>query len=142
MNLIAYEMCLDFENDFGISSYISFLDSLINEADDVRDMSKAGLLHNFLGSDQQLVDVINEIGTQLVPNEEAFKEVKIQIHYYYENDRMARMAKLLYDYFNRPWSIISMFYSVLSLSRSATRAWYAVDDPSPGPCNCFRKKEA
>jgi hypothetical protein len=34
LNLIAYEMCLDFENDFGVTSYISFLDSLIDEAND------------------------------------------------------------------------------------------------------------
>ena len=36
LNLIAYEMCLDFENDFGITSYISFLDSLIDDAKESR----------------------------------------------------------------------------------------------------------
>jgi hypothetical protein len=41
MNLIAYEMCLDFENEFGITSYISFLDSLIHEANDVKELRKA-----------------------------------------------------------------------------------------------------
>ncbi|XWS57128.1 hypothetical protein CRYUN_Cryun09bG0145900 [Craigia yunnanensis] len=30
MNLIAYEMCPDFDNDFAVTSYICFLDSLID----------------------------------------------------------------------------------------------------------------
>ena len=34
LNLIAYKMCLDFENDFGVTSYISFLVSLIDEPND------------------------------------------------------------------------------------------------------------
>jgi hypothetical protein len=84
MNLIAYEMCLDFENDFGITSYISFLDSLIDEVNDVKDMRKAQVLHNFLGSDQEVADLFNAIGTDLVPNAEAYKDVKIQIQKYYE----------------------------------------------------------
>ena len=33
-NLIAYEMCPDFENNFGVTSYIVFLDSLIDKAKD------------------------------------------------------------------------------------------------------------
>jgi hypothetical protein len=100
MNLIAYEMCLDFENDFGITSYISFLHSLIDEANDVEDLRKARVLLNFLGSDQEVVDLFNSIGTDLVPNAEAYKDVKIQIQKYYENSTwMTWMAQFLHDHF-------------------------------------------
>ena len=44
-NLIAYEMCSDFNNDYGVISYISFLDSLIDEANDVKELRKAGILY-------------------------------------------------------------------------------------------------
>jgi hypothetical protein len=71
MTFIAYEMCLDFENDFDITSYISFLDSLIHEANDIKELRKARVLHNFLGRDQEVADFFNEIGTDLVPNAEA-----------------------------------------------------------------------
>ena len=54
LNLIAYEMCLDFKNDFGVTSYISFLDSLIDEAKDVKKLRKAQILHNFLGSNEEV----------------------------------------------------------------------------------------
>ena len=67
LNLIAYEMCLDFKNDFGVTSYISFLDSLIDEANDVKMLRKARILRNVLGSDEEVAKLFNEIGTDLVP---------------------------------------------------------------------------
>jgi len=93
MNLIAYEMCVDFDNDFGITSYISFLDSLIDEASDVKDMRKAHVLRNFLGSDQAVAELFNEIGTDLVPNAETYKDVKLQIQGYYEDNCMTWMSQ-------------------------------------------------
>ncbi|KAE8039124.1 hypothetical protein FH972_011566 [Carpinus fangiana] len=85
-------MCLDFENDFGISSYISFLDSLINEPNDVKDLRKARVLFNFLGSDQEVANLFNAIGADLVPNLEADNDVNFQIQKYYENSWMTWMA--------------------------------------------------
>ena len=55
LNLIAYKMCMDFKNDFGITSYVSFLDSLTDEANDVKLLRKARILHNCLGSDAEVV---------------------------------------------------------------------------------------
>ncbi|KAE8038894.1 hypothetical protein FH972_011362 [Carpinus fangiana] len=138
MNLIAYEMCLDFENDFGISSYISFLDSLIDEPNDVKDLRKARVLFNFLGSDQEVADLFNAIGTDLVPNLEAYNDVKFQIQKYYENSWMTWMAQVLHDHFSSPWTIIAFLGVLLGLGLTATQTWYAVDSP-PGPCDDFCK---
>ncbi|KAH1084265.1 hypothetical protein J1N35_024026 [Gossypium stocksii] len=44
MNLIAYDMCPDFDNDFTVTSYMCFLDSLIDEAEDVKALRHAGIL--------------------------------------------------------------------------------------------------
>jgi hypothetical protein len=138
MNLIAYEMCLDFKNDFGISSYISFLDSLIDEANDVKDLRKAHVLHNFLGSDQEVADLFNAIGTDLVPNAEAYKDVKFQIQGYYDNNWMTWMAQFFHDHFSSPWTILAFLGVLLGLALTATQTWYAVDSP-PSPCDDFCK---
>uniref|UniRef100_A0A2N9F1K2 Uncharacterized protein n=1 Tax=Fagus sylvatica TaxID=28930 RepID=A0A2N9F1K2_FAGSY len=47
LNLIAYEMCPDFESDLGVTSYICFLHSLIDEAKDVKELRKQGYSTNF-----------------------------------------------------------------------------------------------
>jgi hypothetical protein len=139
MNLIAYEMCLDFENDFGITSYISFLDSLIDEPNNVKDMRKARVLHNFLGSDQEVADLFNEIGTDLVLNSETYKDVKFQIQGYYKNSWMTWMARVLHDHFSSPWTVIAFLGVLLGLGLTATQTWYAVDSPL-GPYDDFCKK--
>ena len=83
-NLIAYEMCPGFDNDFGITPYISFLD----EPKDVIDLRKAGILRNLLGSDEEVALVFHEIGTDLVPNLEIYGDVRVQIQKYYDMKSM------------------------------------------------------
>ncbi|KAG5062362.1 hypothetical protein JHK85_003545 [Glycine max] len=68
LNLIAYEMCPDFENDYGICSYVSFLDSLIDHPDDVKALRSEQILLNSLGSDEKVANLFNTISTDLVPD--------------------------------------------------------------------------
>jgi hypothetical protein len=126
MNLIAYEMCVDFDNDFGITSYISFLDSLIDEASDVKDMRKAHVLRNFLGSDQAVAELFNEIGTDLVPNAETYKDVKLQIQGYYEDNCMTWMSQFFHDRFGAPWTVLAFLGVLLGLALTAIQTWYVV----------------
>ena len=138
LNLIAYEMCLDFENDFGVTSYISFLDSLIDEAKDVKKLRKAQTLHNFLGSDEEVAKLFNEIGTDLVPNIEIYKDVRSEIQKHYESKWMTWIAQVFHDYFSSPWTFIAFFGALLALALIITQTWYAVNSP-PGPCDNFCK---
>ncbi|KAK5787186.1 hypothetical protein PVK06_041839 [Gossypium arboreum] len=76
MNLIAYEMCLDFKNDFTVTSYMCFLDLLIDNAEDVKDLRDASILYNRLGSDEEVAKLFNKMNTDLVPNPMIYREVK------------------------------------------------------------------
>ena len=82
-NLIAYEMCPDFNNDYGVPSHISFLDSFIDEANDFKELRKSGILYNLLGSDQEVTQLFNEIN--LVPNNKIYSDVRSRIQKYYKN---------------------------------------------------------
>ena len=101
-NLIAYEMCPDFDNDYGVTSYISFLDSLIDEANDVKELRKVGVLHNLLGSNQEVAQLFNEIGTNLVPNLEIFSKVKSSRQKYYKNKFLTWTSQIIHDHFSSP----------------------------------------
>ena len=61
LNLIAYETCPNAPDDFGVTSYICFMDSIIDHAEDVMVLRSKGILLNFLGSDQEVVDLFNAI---------------------------------------------------------------------------------
>ncbi|KAM4079970.1 hypothetical protein ACB094_09G156000 [Castanea mollissima] len=138
LNLIAYEMCVDFENDFGVTSYISFLDSLIVEPNDVKMLRKAGILHNFLGSDEEVAQLFNEIGTDLVPNNEIYSDVRSKIQRHYRNKWMTWIAQFFHDHFSSPWTFIAFVGALLALVLIVIQTKYAVN-PSPGPCDSFCK---
>ena len=138
LNLIAYEMCLDLENNFGVTSYVSFLDSLIDEPNDVKMLRKARILHNFLGSDEEEAQLFNEIGTDLVPNNEIYSDVKSKIQKHYSNKWMTWIAQFFHDHFSSPWTFIAFVDALLALVLTVIQTKYAVN-PSPGPCDSFCK---
>ncbi|XP_030924546.1 UPF0481 protein At3g47200-like [Quercus lobata] len=125
-NLIAYEMCPDFDNDYGVTSYISFLDSLIDEANDVKELRKAGVLHNLLGSDQEVAQLFNDIGTDLVPNTKIYLEVRSRIQKYYKNKFLTWTSQVIHDHFSSPWTIIAFIAALFALILSTLQTWYTV----------------
>ena len=125
-NLVAYEMCPDFENDYGVSSYISFLDSLIDESKDVIDLRNAGILCNFLGSEDEVAQVFNEIGTDLVPNPEIYEGVKRRIQQYYDKRRMLWITQVIHDHFSSPWAIVAFIVGLFVLILSVLQTVYSM----------------
>nr|XP_023873894.1 UPF0481 protein At3g47200-like [Quercus suber]POE84066.1 upf0481 protein [Quercus suber] len=125
-NLIAYEMCPDFENDYGVTSYISFLDSLIDEAKDVIDLRKEGILRNLLGSDEEVALVFNEICTDLVPNPEIYKDVRSKIQKYHEKKRMTYINEVIHNHFSSPWTVVAFTAALFALILSIAQTVYSI----------------
>ncbi|XXG51812.1 hypothetical protein AAC387_Pa03g0301 [Persea americana] len=76
LNLAAYEMCPD--GSLGqpvIISYICFLDSLIYNADDVKELRSRNIILNRLGSDEEVVNLFRELATNLSPGFNAYSNV-------------------------------------------------------------------
>ncbi|XP_075639321.1 UPF0481 protein At3g47200-like [Castanea sativa] len=125
-NLIAYEMCPDFDNDYEVSSYISFLDSLIDESKDVIDLRNAGILRNVLGSDDEVARVFNKIGTDLVPNLEIYKGVRREIQQYYDKRRMLWITQVIHDHFSSPWTVVAFIAGLFVLILSVLQTVYSM----------------
>ncbi|KAF5473220.1 hypothetical protein F2P56_009845 [Juglans regia] len=125
-NLIAYEMCSDFDNDYGITSYVAFLDSLIDNPGDVKELRNAGILYNLLGSDEEVAQLFNEIGTDLVPDSAAYGDVKKKIQSHYRNQLKVWITQAIHEHFSSPWTILAFIAAILGLGLSAVQAFYAV----------------
>nr|XP_023876612.1 uncharacterized protein LOC111989038 [Quercus suber] len=119
-------LAADFPNDFAITSYISFLDSLIDEPNDVKMLRKAGILYNCLGSDEEVARLFNEIGTDLVPNSEIYRDVGVQIQKH-QKTLPSWMFRFYNDHFAGTWSIAGFLGAVLALSLSGIQAWFTVN---------------
>ncbi|AES79247.2 hypothetical protein MtrunA17_Chr7g0238241 [Medicago truncatula] len=127
LNLIAYEMCPDFENDYGICSFAAFMDSLIDRPEDVKELRSKGILLNSLGSDEEVADFFNIISTDLVPNTKIYFEVREKIHEHYCNKCKTWIALGFHTYFSNPWAIIAFLAAFIALALTFIQTWFAVD---------------
>ncbi|KAE8681920.1 Lycopene cyclase [Hibiscus syriacus] len=126
MNLIAYEMCPDFENDFTVTSYICFLDSLIDEAEDVKELRDAGILYNGLGSDEEVAKLFNKMNTDLVPSPTVYSPVKQQVQNHCRNIWINYAAQAYYTHFNSPWTFLAFVGAIAALLLSALQTYYTI----------------
>ncbi|GMP86579.1 hypothetical protein CsSME_00039306 [Camellia sinensis var. sinensis] len=127
LNLVAYEMCPDSSNDFGVTSYLWFMDTLIDQAEDVKELRKKGIILNFLGSDQHVAELFNEIAKNLVPNPNACEDVKKRIERHYKNKVRLWMTEWLYAHFSSPWTLLAFLGALLAIALSFVQAYYAVN---------------
>ncbi|XP_028761385.1 UPF0481 protein At3g47200-like [Neltuma alba] len=125
LNLMAYEACPDFENNYEISSYVEFLDSLIDHPDDVKELRKAGALHNALGSDEEVAELFNTISTDVVPNAEIYASLRKEIEKHYRQKYKTWFALAFNTYFSNPWSIIAFFAASVALLLTFIQTWFA-----------------
>ncbi|PON67435.1 hypothetical protein TorRG33x02_264760, partial [Trema orientale] len=138
MNLIAYEMCPDnTETKYEATSYIiSFLVSLIDYPNDVKELRSAQVLHNFLGCDKDVAKVFNQIGKYLVPNTEVYEKVIDQIERHYKNKYLTWMAQVVNDHFSSPWTLVAFLAGFMALGMTGVQTWFTIDS-QPCPCENF-----
>ncbi|XP_059428773.1 UPF0481 protein At3g47200-like [Corylus avellana] len=126
LNLIAYEGCPDFENDFGVTSYVCFLDTLIDHPADVKELRNAHILHNLLGSDKEVSQLFNDIATDLVPNPKTYADVKNGIQKCYDSKWKTWIAQAIHDHFSSPWTFVGFLAAFLALALTVLQTWYSV----------------
>ncbi|KAJ4972222.1 hypothetical protein NE237_005321 [Protea cynaroides] len=111
----AYEACPDFLNDGDITSFLCFVDSLINCSADVKELREQGILQNFLGSDQHVADLFNELTTNLTPNPYLYGQVKSEIEKHFNNKWGIWLTEALHTHFTTPWTMLAFLAAVLAL---------------------------
>ncbi|XP_011033130.1 PREDICTED: UPF0481 protein At3g47200-like [Populus euphratica] len=72
LNLVAYEACLGASNESRVTSYVCFMDSLIDTPRDVQVLRSKGILLNTPGSDEQAAELFNQIASHLIPDPYAY----------------------------------------------------------------------
>ncbi|KAJ9681934.1 hypothetical protein PVL29_018025 [Vitis rotundifolia] len=112
LNMVAYEMCPEGPDDYGVTSYICFLDNLIDHADDVKELRSKHILYNCLGSDEDVAQIFNEIANDLVVVD-AYGDVKAGIQTHYDKRWKTWIAEAIHDNFRSPWTITGSSTAVI-----------------------------
>ncbi|XP_057503614.1 UPF0481 protein At3g47200-like [Actinidia eriantha] len=105
-NLIAFEQCCPGVPCY-FTSYAYLMDMLVNSAKDVKVLQKAGIIQNFLGADQEVSDLLNNLGKESFVNEFIFAETCKQANKYSKRYWPATVAHVRRNYFANPWTFIA-----------------------------------
>ena len=124
LNMVAYEMCPDAPVDQAVTSYVCFLYELIDQADDVKQLRSKHILHNLLGSDEDVAKIFNEIGNDLV-DPGAYGDVKARIQKHYDKRVNTWIAEGLHEHFRSPWTFTSLIAAVWILIVTGLQTYYA-----------------
>ncbi|CAN8268202.1 unnamed protein product [Cochlearia groenlandica] len=134
-NLIAFEQChLDSNND--ITSYIVFMDNLIDSAEDVSYLHYCGIIENWLGNDSDVADLFNRLCQEVAFDlqDSYLSELSNKVARNYNRKWNVLKATLKHKYFSNPWAYFSFFAAlvllVLTLFQSFFTAYAYVKPPS------------
>ncbi|KAJ3691104.1 hypothetical protein LUZ61_020268 [Rhynchospora tenuis] len=126
-NLLALEKLEHWRNPTA-TSYVTLMDSLINTKEDVALLQHAGVIHNKLSSHQEAAIFFNQLGENLsVDNlNPYFVELFKKVQQHYDSSWNQSWARLMHDYFNSPWAMISVIAGVILLGLSVTQAFFTI----------------
>ncbi|KAL9361373.1 hypothetical protein Peur_044158 [Populus x canadensis] len=126
LNLVAYEACLGTRDDW-VTSYVCFMDSLIDHHKDVKELRSKGILISTLGSDKQVAELFNEISDYLVPNPYAYSKVKRDIENHYRNG----IKRWILHYKGPTYTFIFKYSFIFGLIVTAIKAYVSVVPVNP-----------
>ncbi|XP_057801971.1 UPF0481 protein At3g47200-like [Salvia miltiorrhiza] len=127
MNLVAYELSPNSPANGEVASYITFMKSLMERPEDVKELRERRIFINMLGSDEEVFNIYKDINTHGADNLEIFRAVKDDIQAHYNSSVKTWMAELIHTNFRSPWTITAFLAAVALLAISAGQLYYAVN---------------
>ncbi|XP_015883407.3 UPF0481 protein At3g47200-like [Ziziphus jujuba] len=130
LNLLAFESSHNNLADMqGVTSYMCFMDSLIDHAEDVMILRSQNVIVNCLGTDQQVADLFNDIASNLVPNPHTYAEAKRGIQKHCNNQFKKWMAECLHTHFRSPWTLLALGGAIFVIMLTAAQTYLAARPP-------------
>ncbi|OWM81468.1 UPF0481 protein At3g47200-like [Punica granatum] len=130
-NFVAFEQC-DKEAKPFFTNFFIFLDSLIYSKLDIQILHREGIINHVLGSDKGVAILINTLGRQIVydPGQNylsvEMKEVNHRCKVYYESRLQNWWRNLVKNYFNNPWSLVSLIAAISLLILTFLQTFYTM----------------
>ncbi|XXG50476.1 hypothetical protein AAC387_Pa02g4479 [Persea americana] len=125
LNLIAYEMCPDGLSDRAVTSYICFLDSLIDHAEDVKELRSKNILLNRLGSDEEVAKLFNELANNLTPNFNTYSDVMRGIEKHIRSRVKVWIAEFTHTHFTSPWTVMALMAAIFVILLTVAQTYYS-----------------
>ena len=117
-NLMAFEQC-HYPWESYICNYVSLLGCLINKEEDVNLLVEKKVIVNWLGSNAEVMTLINKLGHEIVEVKSCYNDFTHQLNDHCGNSKNRNMLSLITAYFSDIWrgtaSFIGLFALLLTL---------------------------
>lgn len=127
LNLIAFEQFhRNCSND--ITSYVIFMDNLINSPEDVGYLHYRGIIEHWLGSDAEVADLFNGLCQEVVFDIKGsyLYLLSEKVNRYYNHRWNTWCASLRHNYFSNPWAIISIVAAAVLLLLTLAQTYCSI----------------
>ncbi|KAK6947142.1 Protein of unknown function DUF247, plant [Dillenia turbinata] len=131
LNCVAYEQS-DQDARPLFTNYFMFFDSIINSYVDVEILHQNGIINHVLGSNEDVAHLFNKLGREIVYDLDdcylstQIKGINDHCKAYYANKWHIWWSNLINEYFNTPWSFLSLLAAIVLLLLTAGQTFYAI----------------
>ncbi|XP_058092803.1 UPF0481 protein At3g47200-like [Magnolia sinica] len=128
LNLMAFEQ-LHAGAGTEVSSYVSFMDNVIDTERDVILLNKEKIIKNFVGTDKAVAKIFNGISQDLsIDPESSLGKVHVDVTKYCNKPMNQWRANLVHTYFRSPWAFLSLLAAIFLLGITVIQFVYGIID--------------
>ncbi|CAA2998045.1 Hypothetical predicted protein [Olea europaea subsp. europaea] len=126
-NLIAYEHYDTDSPQKCVTDYVFFMHCLVHSPEDAEVLQRSGIISNFLGSEEMVYRVINRLGKSITGSDEfPYSRIFSDVNDHCAKIRNRWIATLKQEYFDNPWTAISVFAAITLLVLTITQTAFAI----------------
>ncbi|GKV47181.1 hypothetical protein SLEP1_g54100 [Rubroshorea leprosula] len=126
LNLIEFER---FHVGVGneVTSYIFFMDNIIDNERDVALPHSRGIIQNAIGSDKALAKLFNSLSKDTtVDPRSSLNQVHMEVTRYCKKACNEWRANLIHTYFRNPWAFLSLFAAIFLFALTIAQTIYTI----------------
>ncbi|CAK9178784.1 unnamed protein product [Ilex paraguariensis] len=144
LNLIDFER-LHVGTGNEVTSYIFFMDNIIDNVKDVSLLHSRGIIQNAIGSDKAVAKLFNSLSKDITLHPESSLDiVHNKVNDYSRKRWNEWRANLIHIYFRNPWAILSVIAALFVFALTIAQTIYTIypsytssDSPPPPPLKKF-----
>lgn len=126
LNMMAFER-LHPDAGHDVTSYIFFMDNIINVGTDVALLKSKGVIEHTFGSDEEVAKLFNTMnkGAEMSPFSK-LHDVQRKVNMHYSNKGKRWLAMFEHAYMTNPWVFISLVVAVILVVATLVQTVYTV----------------